>query len=96
MWGAALFLITIFMVTQGGRDAASGYVERFASLFSGQIPGSDAALWVMALSALACFLVMRKRSPEKTVERWVWQIRVCDDDTPRTRTAHDAVVVPTR
>jgi hypothetical protein len=97
MWGAALFFITMVMVTECGRDAASVYVQRIVSLFSGQLPYSDVALWVMALSALGCLLLMRKRAPERSVERWVVQIRVGHDAEASPRqSAGESLALPTR
>jgi hypothetical protein len=72
MWGAALFLITIVMVTPSGRGVVDEYARQIISLFSGQSPFPDVALALMALSALASILVMLKRRPAPAA-CWVWR-----------------------
>lgn len=98
MWGAALFLITIVMVTPGGRAVAGEYLRQTLSLFAEQLPYSDAALGFMALSALACLLVMLRRTPEKPAERWIWrEIRQeFDGGTSYHRATAETLVLPTR
>lgn len=79
MWGAVLFFITIVMVTSDGRAAAAGYAEQTLALFYSQLPYSDVALAVMAVSALICFLLLFVRTRERRTERWIWrEIRVLD------------------
>jgi hypothetical protein len=72
MWGAALFFITIVLVTPGGRAAAGEYLQQTLSLFSGQLPYSEVALALMALSALGCMLTMLGHTRQKHTERWIW------------------------
>jgi hypothetical protein len=74
MWGAALFFITILAVTPYGRAAADEYVRQTLSQFAAQLPCSEVALALMALSALGCLLMMRGgRAVQRRAEYWVWR-----------------------
>jgi len=76
MWGAALFFITIVMVTPGGRAAAGEYAQQTIALFTGQLP--DPVLALMVLSALASLLLLRRKR-ERGAERWILrEVRVCE------------------
>jgi hypothetical protein len=78
MWGAVLFFITIVMVTPGGRAVASQYAQQTIALFTAQLP--DALLVMMALSTLACLVLVCGRPSERMAERWILQIHVLDSD----------------
>jgi len=80
MWGAVLFFITIVMVTSDGRAAAGEYAAQTMAMFNSQLPYSDVALAVMAVSSLVCLLLLCKRTRERRTERWIWQIRVLEAD----------------
>jgi len=73
MWGAALFFITIVMVTPDGRAVVCDYVQQTICLFVAQLPYSDVALALMAISAVASLLMLRPRRMERRVERWIWR-----------------------
>ena len=76
MWGAALFFITILMVTPCGRAAVDEYARQALSLFAAQLPYSDVALVIMGLSAVASFLLLCGRGREKPGPCWtLWEIR---------------------
>jgi hypothetical protein len=72
MWGAALFLITIVMVTPIGRALVDEYVCRIAASLAMPVPYAHAILMVMAFCALASMLLLRRRAPRRVEIRWVW------------------------
>jgi len=73
MWRGTLFFITIVMVTASGRAAVAEYARETMSLLATGVAGSDFILLLIAFSALGSILLMCRRSPEKSAERWVWQ-----------------------
>src|ERR1700758_3634290 len=66
MRGAALFFITIVLVTASGRTALEEFAGQINFLLA-QSPYSYVILAFMAFSALLCLLVMRDPSKDKSV-----------------------------
>ena len=94
MWGAALFLITIVMVTPCGRHAVEEYARQTIAQFATQLPFSHVTLACMALGALGSILLMREGSPERPDVYWVWQgiPGEPDDEASRSRSTAETFV----
>jgi hypothetical protein len=94
MWGAALFFITIVMVTPCGRDAVEEYARQTIAQFAAQLPFSHVTLAFMALGALGSILLMCGGSPERPDLYWVWRgIRgELDDEASRNRSTAETLV----
>jgi hypothetical protein len=67
MRGSALFLITMVLVTRSGRAVVDEYVTRVVTIFTQQAPFSYIALASIAVSTLACVLMMRKTRAKRPV-----------------------------
>jgi hypothetical protein len=65
MWKTGLFFITIVLVTPAGRSAVSEFTDQISNWIVLQAPYSYVSLVIIAISVLACLLLMRGRSAEK-------------------------------
>jgi hypothetical protein len=71
MWKPALFLVTIIMVTPGGRGAVSEYLDRASSQFAFHSLYAEMALIALVLVAVGAILLMFCQSPRNTETAWV-------------------------
>jgi len=73
MWKPALFLITIVMVTPGGRAAVSEYADSAFSQFVFNSPYAELALISLVLVAVGVVLLLLCQSPKVPDSTWVWR-----------------------
>jgi hypothetical protein len=65
MRGALLFLLTVMLVTPGGRENIADFVGQTAEFYDAGAPYTAMMLSLTAGMALVILLMLRRRKPEK-------------------------------
>jgi preprotein translocase subunit SecG len=71
MWKPALFLLTVVLVTPGGRDVLGQYAHQASSLFAGDSTYGNLAIVAIALVFLGLLLLILCQSPKDPNAQWV-------------------------